>query len=463
MIILKRDPSSFHDPAGYVFFQENRVFRYINQSIKDEFNTVDQSGCLQKFITEHKLVDYTILSDSQKNQLSPEAALILEHPKLPFISYAYEWSFNMLQSAALLHLELHLASLEQNITMIDSTSFNIQFLGNQPCFIDHLSFRPYIENDIWWGYQSFCQQFLNPLLLQAYCKVDFQPWLKGGFATIPLTDLYEILPWHKKFNWRVFFHLGLQTKLQHKSSKKQSPATKKIRLPKSALINLLKSMHTWVKSITPHYQHIYEWQDYENLHLYSELAISEKKAFVAEFCQATNPICLWDLGCNQGEFSKTALENTAKYVIGFDIDPATIDKALLFSKKYQLNFLPLVMNFANPSPALGWNNKERKSLSERNNADSLLALALIHHLRIQNNVPLSEIINYLFSIASTGVIEFVPKTDPKVQLMLKFRQDIFMDYDYNNFIKLIQEKAAIIKTTSLTNTERKLIWYKTYD
>lgn len=456
----KNDPGSFRDPAGHVLLENDRVFRGINLIARDEFTTVHQSGLLQQLIEQKKLIDYTILSDAEKSQRLPDAALLLEHPKLPFISYAYEWSFDQLKAAALLQLELHLAALKHSITIIDASSFNIQFIGAEPCFIDHLSFRPYHEGEIWWGYQQFCLQYLNPLLLQSYCGIDFQTWLKGGLGNIPLNDLYQVLPWSKKFNWKVFFHLGLQTKLQKKSSAKQNSTVKKVQLPKSALINLLTSMQNWISQLKPRYKNMAEWQHYENLHLYTDQALKEKKSFIAEFCQTSKPQCVWDLGCNQGEYAKIALENSVAQVIGFDYDSATIDKAFLFSKKHDLNFLPLVMNFANPTPAMGWELSERKSLSERNNANALFALAFIHHLRIQNNIPLTDIIRYLFSLAPTGVIEFIPKTDPKVRLLLKFRQDIFHDYNYDNFIQLIQEKASILKTISLTGTERLLISYR---
>lgn len=463
MTSLKPDAGSFHDPAGQIFFQNDRVFRCIHASTKDEFMAVHHSGLLQQLIAKKKLLDYTVLSETEKNQIMPAAALLLEHPKLPFISYSYEWSFTMLQSAALLQLELHLAALEKNMTLIDATPFNIQFIGNQPYFIDHLSFRPYVEGDIWQGCQQFCQQFLNPLLLQAYCGVNFQAWLTGNVGSIALTDIYQILPWHKKLNWKVFFYIGLQTKLQAKSSAQQNPTAKKVNLPKSALINLLKSMQSWIMQLKPRYKNNIEWHNYENLHLYSEPALIEKKAFIAAFCQSTKPACVWDLGCNEGEYAKVALENSAQYVLGFDYDAATVDKAFLFSKKHALNFLPLVMNFTAPTPALGWNQQERKSLAERANADALFALALLHHLRIQTNIPLAYIVQYLLALAPTGVIEFVPKSDPKVQLLLKFRHDIFSDYTNENFIRLIQEKASIIKTVTLTGTQRQLIWYKVYE
>lgn len=457
---IANDPSSFRDPAGQIFLEDDRIFRSINPIALDEFTAVEQSGILQQLVKQKLLLDYTILTDAEKSQRSADSALLLEHPKLPFISYAYEWSFHQLKAAALLQLEIHLAALTASVTLIDATSFNIQFIGAESRFIDHLSFRPYHEGDIWWGYQQFCLQYLNPLLLQSYCGINFQTWLKGGLGNISLNDLYQVLPWSKKFNWKVFFHLGLQTKLQKKSSAKQNSTVKKIQLPKTALINLLTSMQNWISQLKPRYNNNAEWKHYENLHLYTDLALNEKKSFIADFCQTTKPSCVWDLGCNQGEYADIALKNSVKQVIGFDCDPATIDNAFLFSKKHVLNFLPLVMDFANPTPAMGWNLQERKSLTERKNADALFALALIHHLRIQNNIPLAQIIQYLLSLAPTGVIEFVPKTDPKVQLLLKFRQDIFDDYTYDNFIRLIQQHTSIIKTISLSGTDRQLISYR---
>jgi len=36
----------------------------------------------------------------------------LEHERIPFVSYRYEWTFSMLRDAALVHLDLLLAALD---------------------------------------------------------------------------------------------------------------------------------------------------------------------------------------------------------------------------------------------------------------------------------------------------------------------------------------------------------------
>jgi ribosomal protein L11 methylase PrmA len=166
------------------------------------------------------------------------------------------------------------------------------------------------------------------------------------------------------------------------------------------------------------------------------------------------------LGCNTGEFSETALEGGAKYVVGFDFDHGALEASYSRGRERHLPFQALYMDAANPSPNQGWNGRERESLQNRATADAVLALALVHHLAIARNIPLGQVVNWLISLAPQGVIEFVPKHDPMVQKLLSLRQDIFPDYTPENFIALLKAKAAMIKTETVSKTGRILVWFK---
>ena len=86
------------------------------------------------------------------------------------------------------------------------------------------------------------------------------------------------------------------------------------------------------------------------------------------------------------------------------------------------------MDLTNPSPGLGWESEERDSLLERGPCDAALALALVHHLAIGNNLPLPMVARFLARVCRTLIIEFVPKSDSQVQRLLASREDIFPDY-----------------------------------
>jgi ribosomal protein L11 methylase PrmA len=163
---------------------------------------------------------------------------------------------------------------------------------------------------------------------------------------------------------------------------------------------------------------------------------------------------VWDLGANTGGFSRLAA-GMGSNTLAFDIDPAAVELNYRQVKQdHEVNLLPLVMDFTNPSPALGWHNRERQSLSERASAQVVMALALIHHLAISNNVPLARLAGYLWALGHWLIIEWVPKEDPQVQKLLGSRRDIFSDYRPDAFEAAFGEYFKIHDKVPLAESPR---------
>jgi ribosomal protein L11 methylase PrmA len=169
---------------------------------------------------------------------------------------------------------------------------------------------------------------------------------------------------------------------------------------------------------------------------------------------------LWDMGCNTGDYSMVALESGAGRVVGFDFDHNAVDAAYQRSAATDAKFLPLVLDAVNPSPGQGWAQSERKGLDERGSADALVALALVHHLAIGKNVPLTDVVNWLVQLAPVGIIEFVQKSDPMVQQLLRLRDDIFEDYNQQTFEAALERHASITKSEQVSATGRRLYCYR---
>lgn len=452
----QRNNASFRDPNGYVYQIEDRIYRTVMPVAQNEFDFVRSTGLITKLIAEKKLLPETLIESHLLKDISPDIKCVLEHPKLPFISYPYEWTFSALKSAALLHIDIHLQALEHGVTLSDASAFNIQFQGSKPVFIDHLSFRKYQEGEIWNGHRQFCEQFLNPLLLQSYCHMPYNVWYRSALEGISADQLVPLLPFYRKCFPNIFLHVVMQSSLQKTSTKQAVKTIKKIHLPLSAFKKLLSSLRRWIEKLQLNNNEKSSWQDYSS----DYLPLPKKIAFVKEFIETTRPRLLWDMGCNTGFYSKLALQTGAKKVIGFDADQGAVEKAFSMAVQEQLNFLPLLMDLANPSPDQGWQNAERMGMMTRAPADALLALAVTHHLAITRNIPLSSIIDCLLNLAPEGLIEFVPKHDPQLQRLLSLRKDIFEDYSEEIFLNAIQQKATIVKKEIVSDSERLMVWYK---
>ncbi|MGP0591326.1 class I SAM-dependent methyltransferase [Nitrospira sp. T9] len=457
-------PGSFRDPSGNVYQFKGRIFRTVNQCFSQDFDFVTSTGLFQKLSTEGLLLPFEIVSSDVLGLSDSKPRYILETPKLPFISYPYEWSFSALKAAALLHLRIHLQSLAVGVTLSDASAYNIQFQGNQPVFIDHLSFRRYLSGEMWVGHRQFCEQFLNPLLLRAFFGISHNAWYRGTQEGITTGEIRKLLKWRHCLKWNVLTHVVLQDLFQKTSTKNtkslQDHSLAQASFPLSSFKAMLEKMFHWISQLTPLNKGESTWGDYDKTCSYSSTEIQSKKQFILEFAQTVQPALIWDFGCNTGEYSEAALNGGARNVVGFDFDQGALDGSYRRAVERRLSFQALFMDAANPSPNQGWNGHERESLQSRASADAILALALVHHLAIARNIPLVQVVNWLITLAPQGVIEFVPKNDPMVQELLSLRQDIFPDYTAEHFMALLEKKAVIIKNEIVSKSGRVLVWFK---
>lgn len=461
MPVVLAEAGSFRDPAGQIFHSHDRVFRTVMPLAAQNFDAVRSTGLIDELIGDGKLIRETVVDKAILGDDGTGATYALEHPKLPFISYPYEWSFEGLKTAALLHLEIQQAALRKNVALTDATAYNIQFIGPKPIFIDSLSFRPYEDGEYWSGHRQFCEQFVNPLLLRSIVGLTHNAWFRGTLEGISAAETARVLPWYSRFSWNAFTHVFLQARLQRSSAAAETAADKikSRRLPKLGHEQILHSLHRWIGKLQPKSEGTTVWSEYAHDNSYANDEEQRKRAFVANFIDHTKPGMIFDVGCNTGDYSALALEHGVELAIGFDFDHGALDAAFRRARKQNLNFLPLHLDAANPSPAQGWLHSERQGFQHRAKGDALLALALIHHLAIARNLPLQQVVKWLVSMAPQGVLEFIPKTDPMVQRLLSLREDLFDHYDKATFEKLLGVEARIVQSESVSSSGRTLFWY----
>jgi hypothetical protein len=154
--------------------------------------------------------------------------------------------------------------------------------------------------------------------------------------------------------------------------------------------------------------------------------------------------------------------DTGAFVGSFDIDPAAVEQNYRQVKLEKLeNLLPLLLDLTNPSPAIGWANRERDSFHGRGPADLVLALALIHHLAISNNVPLAQLAGFFAATGRWLIVEFVPKSDSQVKKLLVSREDIFPEYTRGGFETAFTTLFTIREAVEIRDSERVLYLLET--
>ena len=445
-------PGSFRDPSGFLFYSNGSIYRQVNICYKENYDHLMDSG-LYKALTEAGLLipHQDLGTDTAK---SDQAYKLIKPETIPFISYPYEWCFSQLKDAALTTLEIQKKALDFQMSLKDCSAYNIQFAKGRPVLIDTLSFEKYQQGSPWVAYRQFCQHFLAPLAMMSHTDIRLNQLLRVYIDGVPLDLATSLLPFTTRFKFSLLCHIHLLAKSQkHFAGKTVNKQARKV--SRLSFLGLIDSLESSIKKLTWRPRGT-EWADYYQDTNYSPDSLEHKKRLVAEFIDRVKPSCVWDLGANDGLFSRIASDKGIR-TVSFDIDPAAVEKSYRFSiENNEQHILPLLIDLTNPSSGIGWENNERSSILDRGPAHTVFALALIHHLAISNNVPLIKIAALFSKMCESLIIEFVPKSDSQVQRLLSTRQDIFDNYTQQAFEADFKKYFTIQDSVKIKDSQRTL-------
>ncbi len=443
--------SSFRDPSGFLFWDKGAIYRVVGLSYKNEFERASESGLYESCVREGLLLPFDV---EEGNFNFDHVYKVLKPQLITQITYPYEWCFDQLKDAALLTLQVHRRALRHGMVLKDASAYNVQFVDGKPCLIDHLSFGDLSDYGMWPAYGQFCRHFLAPLALMAYADLHLHKLLQIHIDGIPLDLASRLLPFSTRLNLGMQMHLHLHARMVAKyggGGKKISVKT----LTPGQLGGIADSLEKVVGRFTLPNQTT-EWGAYYSATNYSDQAFEAKKAAILDMVNQVKPKVVWDMGGNDGSFSRL-ISPLVEHILCVDVDPVAVNQNYLTCKKEGIqNVLPVIVDCTNPSPAIGFANKERRSLEERASADLILGLALIHHLVISNNVPLTYIPRYLSRLGKYLIIEFVPKSDSQVKKLLMNRKDIFADYTEDRFREVFSSDFSILQEQAIPHSDRKL-------
>jgi len=455
------DPGSFRDPESRVFYAGDEVYRSLSAEGLRDFEALVGTRFWKQFSADGRIVATELARDGAglPEGLVKESAGLLRHERIPFVSYPYEWPFSMLKDAALLQLDLNLAALEEGMISKDSSPYNVQFRGAKPVFVDVGSFERLREGEPWVGYRQFCMLYLYPLLLQSVKGVSPQALLRGAIDGITPAQMRGMVSFRDRFRRGFYLNVFLHAKLEARHGdrgKEVKAEVKKAGFKKELIVANLRRMRKLVSRL--------EWSPppgvwvaYGERNSYTDDDARRKDEFVREVATSKEWRLTWDIGANNGRYSRIAAEGS-RYVLAVDYDQGPVE-LLYRSLRDEGNerILPLTMNLADPSPGLGWRGAERRSLPDRGRPDLVLALALIHHVTIAANVPVREFVDWLAGLGTSLVIEFPTREDPMVQKLLgPKREGLHPDYERESFERVLAELFDVERRERLESGTRLL-------
>lgn len=450
---------SFRDPSGFVFKHDSTIYRQVNDCYKDDYDLLMASGLYEHLVSANLLIPHEEVTGVESPS-KDGAYKILKPEMVPFISYPYEWCFSEFKDAALTTLAIQKTALKFGMTLKDCSAYNIQFHKGKPVFIDTLSFTKYAEGTPWAPYKQFCQHFYGVLAMISYTDPRLRRLTRLYIDGVPLDLVSSVLPYRTRFVFPIVLHIHLHAKTQVRYADKPiEKGSFSQSVSMNSLMGLLDSLESGIKRLTWKPAGT-EWADYYNDDSYTAAGREHKQQLIGEYLCAVAPKTVWDVGANTGFHSRAASALGAK-TVAFDVDPAAVEMNYLQAVEgKETNILPLLLDLTNPSPSLGWDNEERLSLIDRGPADLAMALALIHHLAISNNVPLGRVATFLSKVCTSLIIEFVPKSDHKVQRLLATREDVFPNYTQDGFEEAFGERFAIERSERILDSDRMLYLMK---
>jgi ribosomal protein L11 methylase PrmA len=435
---------SFRDPDSRVFLDDDVVYRVLSTDGWQDWLALSATP----LATDDRLIatEPVELDDLPDLTAGPPAGA-LRHEKVPFVSYPYEWPFSMLKDAALLQLGLGRAALEHDLTLKDASAYNVQFKGSRPVFVDVGSFERLREGEPWAGHRQFCMLFLYPLMLQAYKGMPYHALLRGSLDGITPAQARSVLSVRRR---GVLTNVVLLARLEARygDAREVKSDLKRAGFGKALLDANLRKLEKLVRRLEFKPGRT-AWTEYGRTNTYSDEEAARKAEFVRAAAERHRGL-VWDLGCNDGTYSRVAAEH-ARTVVAVDADHATVDglyRAL--RDEGRTDILPLVMSLTDPSPDIGWRGLERARLERRGTPDLALALALIHHVVITGNVPVREFVAWLRSLDCALVIEFPERDDPMVQKLLSGKTEkANPDYERETFERALGERFEVERTERL--------------
>ncbi|HTR31011.1 MAG TPA: class I SAM-dependent methyltransferase [Puia sp.] len=445
-------PASFRDPAGFVFTVDGMIYRQVNKWYSFRYDYLHQCGLYERLTGQGLMVPYT--EGPPDLALSGDAYKILSPLQIRHISYPSEWCPEQLKDAALLTLKVQRIAMENGMGLKDATPLNIQFLNGQPILIDTLSLDLYEPKKPWIAYRQFCECFLFPLYIHRYARTGTGKIAAAWPDGIPVGETARLLPFKSRWSMGAWLHVFLQRRV---TSRKSPVDERHLTFSKAKLNNLLAHLQSTIGGLKVSSGSPSSWSNYYDETILGKDYLAAKQRLFRQFLDTIEFADALDLGCNDGLFSKILAES-GKPVIAIDSDWQCIDKLY---RSHSRHILPLCIDLANPTPATGFRNAERTSFTDRAASDLVTALALIHHLTLANNIPMSLIAEYMNQLAKKYlIVEYVPLSDPKANDLITRRQSRVVGYDPEQFEMAFGRDFQIEKKDPIAGSERVLYLLK---
>jgi SAM-dependent methyltransferase len=443
---------TFRDPAGSLRVEGDVVKRRVKSEMARAALGFLRSPLAQEWVAQGRLI---ATLECRGTHDSESGEILLEHPRVFFPSYPWEWTPDAWVAAAELTLDLNQALLGEGLILKDATPLNVLFEGTQPVFVDVLSIDARdLGSPLWLAYAQFVRTFLLPLAAYRYLGWPLAASLQKRDGYEP-GDLYphlgRVQRWTEPF--RSLVTLPFLFEKRGKSTVKVKQLRQSPDVATAVLRRNLHRLRAQLARLKPAGRDS-RWSEYpESADHYSDEDHKQKQAFVREALLQAQPQHVVDLGGNTGVYSRIAVSMGAS-VVAWDTDLGASERSWKQAAEKRLAIQPLIADPARPTPATGWRNREWLSLLDRAQGrfDCVMMLGLIHHLLVTDQIPLPEVAGLLRDLTARWVVvEWVPPSDPRFAEIVRGRDDLYEHLNEAEFVAAVERHFSIATRQQLKN------------
>jgi SAM-dependent methyltransferase len=413
-----------------------------------------ESGLYQELTQKELLIEH---QEIEVDTDDPKVYKLLLPTQIPFQSYPFEWSYTQWRKAILAYLRINHIALKYGMILKDATPYNFYLTGGKAVMFDTSSFMFFKENDSWIAYRQFCEEFLSPVALMHYNGAEWSKLTMANLRGMPLSFVSKQLPLKSWFNLTTLLHIHLHSNYSGINQLKKQDGKKGKGFTLEKIKSLQKMIFNTISEWNKPYQYKSHWSTYYENDIESQKYLKDKEATIRKWLEIIKPKSVLDLGANTGKFSFIAAEYAEK-VISLEGDENCVDEIeyQIKEKKHE-SVYTLIGNLAKPSPTIGFLNSGTESIYKRGCSDVVLGLALGHHLHISNRLSFEQI-SLIFASFSNEylIVEFIPITDTKVQILIKDKSINLIQYNENYFTKALSRWFLIKEAISLKDSGRRL-------
>jgi SAM-dependent methyltransferase len=440
---------TFRDPAGSLRVEGEHVRRRVKAEYAPLLLEFLESDLAREWVSKGRLIATTAVEPGDRN------GLLVEHPRVFFPSYPWEWTPGAWIAAGELTLNLCEALLSRGLILKDATPLNVLFEGPRPVFVDVLSIEKRDPaSPLWMAYAQFVRTFLLPLAAYRYLGWPLAASLHRRDGYQP-GDLYPHLSAIQR--WREPLRTLVTVPYLLEKRRGNMPATTRLALdPEVAtavLQRTLRRLRAMLQKLKgPERESA--WSEYpENADHYSEEDHQQKRIFVRRALLEIAPKHVLDLGANTGVYSRMAASMGAT-VVAWDTDIAAseINRQQAYEARREVQ--AVIADAARPTPATGWRNAESLGLLDRayRRFDCVMILGLVHHLLVSDQIPLDEVASLLRDLTTQwAIVEWVPANDPRFMEMVRGREKIYGHLHEAVFVTAIDRYFETVQKERLKN------------